>query len=430
MATEHVRQFQSRCTFSVARLVCYVAILASGSAAVAKQPIRFATFNVSLYGNASGELEGRLVSDSDRQCAVIAEIIQRSRPDVILLNEFDYAPAEKLVKLFQDNYLSKGQHVSGSDSGPAEPIEFGYSYSAPTNTGVHSSFDLDRNGRLSKEIGSGDYAADSWGYGRYPGQYGMVVLSKFPIEVEKVRTFQHFKWKDMPGALLPDNPDTDTPNDWYSPEALQSFPLSSKSHWDVPIRIGKRTIHVLASHPTPPVYDGPEDRNGRRNHDEIRFWVDYIQGGQQADYIYDDENRRGGLDVSARFVIMGDLNGDPYDGDGSQGIELLLSSPRLARVDSPTSEGGKEQSALQGGVNFAHRGDPACDTLDAADDPGPGNLRLDYVLPATGMTCVASKVFWPNNKDRFFSLVGVHPFPGSDHRLVWADLTWDDLEKP
>ena len=66
------------------------------------------------------------------------------------------------------------------------------------------------------------------------------------------------------------------PRDWYSPEVLRSLRLSSKSHWDLPVRIGRRTVHVLASHPTPPTFDGPEDRNGTRNHDEIRFWAEYV----------------------------------------------------------------------------------------------------------------------------------------------------------
>ena len=54
--------------------------------------------------------------------------------------------------------------------------------------------------------------------------------------------------------------------------------LSCKIHWDVPVQIGSETVHFLVSHPTPPAFDGPEDRNGRRNHDEIRFWADYIPG--------------------------------------------------------------------------------------------------------------------------------------------------------
>ena len=60
--------------------------------------------------------------------------------------------------------------------------------------------------------------------------------------------------------------------DWYSEQERNIMRLSSKSHWDVPVNIGGQIIHLLASHPTPPIFDGIEDRNGRRNHDEIRFW--------------------------------------------------------------------------------------------------------------------------------------------------------------
>ena len=45
------------------------------------------------------------------------------------------------------------------------------------------------------------------------------------------------------------------------------------------------TVHFLVSHPTPPVFDGPEDRNGPRNYDEIRFWADYSP--RTGGYIYD-----------------------------------------------------------------------------------------------------------------------------------------------
>ncbi len=108
----------------------------------------------------------------------------------------------------------------------------------------------------------------------------MVVLSRYPIDTRRARTFQDFLWKDMPGALLPDDPATAAPADWYSPDELADVRLSSKSHWDLPIRIGRRTVHFLVSHPTPPTFDGPEDRNGTRNHDEIRFWADYVAGAR------------------------------------------------------------------------------------------------------------------------------------------------------
>jgi 3-phytase len=73
----------------------------------------------------------------------------------------------------------------------------------------------------------------------------MVVYSRYPIDQRAVRTFQEFRWKDMPGARLPDDPATAAPADWYSPAELEVMRLSSKSHWDVPIRIGLRDVHFL-----------------------------------------------------------------------------------------------------------------------------------------------------------------------------------------
>jgi hypothetical protein len=35
---------------------------------------------------------------------------------------------------------------------------------------------------------------------------------------------------------------------------------------------------------------------------------------------------------------------------------------------------------------------------------------------------VGSGVFWPLMADPLFRLVGVFPFPTSDHRAVWADV--------
>ena len=101
----------------------------------------------------------------------------------------------------------------------------------------------------------------------------------YPIDPTGIRTFQKFLWKDMPGARLPDDPATPAPADWYSPAELNVFRLSSKSHWDLPVLIDGKVVHFLTSHPTPPVFDGPEDRNGTRNFDEIRLWADYITPG-------------------------------------------------------------------------------------------------------------------------------------------------------
>ncbi len=250
----------------------------------------------------------------------------------------------------------------------------------------------------------------------------MAVLSKYPIVEEDVRTFQHFLWKDMPGALLPDDPNTAAPADWYSPAELDVFRLSSKSHWDIPVEVGGNTLHVLASHPTPPTFDGVEDRNGLRNHDEIRFWADYVQPGPGSDYIYDDAGATGGLAPGESFVILGDQNADPLDGDSvDAAIDQLLGHPRITDP-LPTSAGAVEAAALQGGANLAHEGDPKYDTADFNDNPAPGNLRADYVLPSRDLRVTDAAVFWPVAADPLSALTGNFPFPSSDHRLVWVDL--------
>lgn len=368
---------------------------------------RFATFNCSLNRFSEGQLETHLSTGDNAQAKQIAEIIQIVRPDVLLLNEFDFDADGDSARLFQENYLSVGQN--GRD-----PIEYGHRFVAPSNTGVATGFDLDNDG----SVGGGN---DAYGFGAFPGQFGMAVYSMYPFDDENIRTFQLFLWKDMPDALLPDDPATDAPADWYSEEELAIFRLSSKSHWDIPLVINGRSVHLLASHPTPPVFDGVEDRNGTRNHDEIRFWADYIRPAK-SDYIYDDTGDFGGLGRGALFVIAGDLNADPEDGDSTNDAILELLDLRIVNTGStPASDGAVEQAELQGGANDAHTGDPAFDTADFADT-APGNLRADYVLPRKNLRIVDSGVYWPESDDPDFELVGTFPFPSSDHRLVRIDI--------
>lgn len=180
-------------------------------------------------------------------------------------------------------------------------------------------------------------------------------------------------------------------------------------------------MHFLVSHPTPPTFDGPEDRNGRRNHDEIRFWADYVGSPSTSSYIYDDTGTAGGLAPGSRFVIAGDQNADPLDGDSYDGaINQLLDHPRINAKDAPTSEGAVEASELQGGINDEHLGDPRFDTADFAEPPG--NIRVDYVLPGKSLRIRDSGVFWPTSGDPLSRLTGTYPFPSSDHRLVWVDV--------
>jgi Endonuclease/Exonuclease/phosphatase family len=360
--------------------------------------VRVATFNTSLYSDRAGGLIERL-QQNDMAAKKIAATIQHQRPEIILLNEFDYDSKGIAADLFKKQYLAKAQFGQ-------TPIRYRYRYFAPVNTGVPSGFDLDNNG----SIGGGN---DAFGFGLHPGQYGMLLLSQYPIDRAAVRTFQKFLWRDLPNALIPTKADG---SPWYATDAWNVFRLSSKSHWDVPIKTPLGIIHILASHPTPPVFDGVEDRNGKRNHDEIRFWSEYVWN-RGNDWIIDDTGRRGGLAETAQFVIAGDLNADPADGDGIAGtIVELLENPRVLRMTTPRSEGGAQNAQLDGGANLTQRGSPHHDT--GRFGPKVGNLRLDYVLPSYGLRVIAKGVFWPKAGE-----TGHEWLDATDHRMVWLDLS-------
>ncbi len=365
--------------------------------------VRFASFNAALNRDQPGALLAELRGGGSEQARRIAEIVQRQAIDVLLVCELDRDEAAAAADVFADEYLAVSQNGQ-----PA--LVFPYRCALPVNTGVPSGLDLDGDGRS-------DGPGDAFGFGRFPGQYGMALYSRYPILTDRIRTFQTLRWRDMPENLLPAD---------FHPEAARAvLRLSSKSHWDVPIQLTEQglVVHALCSHPTPPVFDGPEDRNGRRNHDEIRFWVDYLTP-ERAGWIVDDAGGRGGLPADAHFVVMGDLNCDPADGDARrEAIAALLGHPRV-QDPQPKGRGGLEARDHDFGVNGAHRGDPALDTGDFEDAPGkgPGNLRLDYVLPSRTLQVLNGGVFWPPRREPLHGLVGA-----SDHRLVWVDLRVDAL---
>ncbi|SIO41488.1 Endonuclease/Exonuclease/phosphatase family protein [Singulisphaera sp. GP187] len=385
-------------------------------AAAERRPgvVRFATFNASLNRESAGALIGDLSTPDNTQARNVAEIIQRVAPDVLLINEFDHDQDGKAADLFQQNYLAVSQHG-------APAIVYAHRYTAAVNTGIPSGVDLDHDGKIVTEPGTRGYGNDAFGFGQFPGQYGMVLYSRFPLDVAKIRRFGKVLWKDMPGALLPLKKDGTS---WYSPEALAVFRLSSKDHWDIPVLVNGRTMHVLASHPTPPAFDGPEDRNGKRNHDEIRLWADYLTGGENAAYLGADAKQG----RPAEFVILGDLNSDPVDGGSVPGaIDQLLNHPRVDARFIPTSAGADEASRLQGGANQGQHGPADQDTADF-DDRAVGNLRADYVLPSKGLHIVGGGVFWPRRDEPLAPLVGMSPVASSDHRLVYLDLDLGETE--
>ncbi len=368
--------------------------------------LTIATFNVSMEAEnyvAKGSplgpevLAGQLASGKNPQISNIAAILQQVRPDILLLNEFDYiADPAQGVQQFISQYLTKPQHGG-------KPLQYPYFYYQTVNTGQPSGFDLNNDGKV-------EGAEDAWGFGHYPGQYGMLVLSRYPIDATKARTFQHFKWKDMPGHKETKKADGSA---WFSPQAWENMPLSSKSHWDLPLSVDGKPLHLLISHPTPPVFDGPENRNGHRNHDEVKFWVDYLSGN--ADYIYDDKGGRGGYQSTAPFIVMGDQNSSPDEGDAHRdAIQALVNHPTIQHDPVPQSAGGA-----------AHTPDNPMAKFHTAG----WRMRADYVLPSKhGIKVHSSGVCWPVKGEPLYEAVASRG-ASSDHRLVWIKLSLTDEKK-
>lgn len=378
------------------RLSCLILLLSLTATLHGDPPetIRIASFNV--WDVATRDLEE---PDQGRVGRIVA-VLQALRPDIVLINElaFDGAPgnAGRLAELL------------GASQGPGlSALDYAV-FAAPSNTGLPSGLDLDNSGEVAMTPvppgPNGDdgrparqttrgraYGGDSWGFGTYPGQYAMALLVRSDLDIDRtgVRTFQNLTWNSMPGALIPDGRGDSAA--WYDDEEAAALRLSSKSHWDVPVRLPDgRVLHVLASHPTPPAFDGDEQRNVRRNHDEIRFWRDYLDG---APYIVDDEGTQAGL-ADGLFVIVGDLNADPDEGRAQEAIQALLNHPRVQGSIVPRSE------AALGGLD--------------ADDTATFGLRADYVLPGVGLEVVRAGV-WRTPPPR-----GAFP---SDHFPVWIDIS-------
>jgi len=371
-------------------------------------------FNTSLNRKSQGDLVKDL-RNGDAQAKNVAAIVQIVRPEVLLLNEFDYDADGEALGIFMRDYLGVSQDGY-------EAIEYEYHFVSPVNTGVLSGWDYNKDGKVELPL-------DGYGFGSFPGQYGMVLLSMYEIDTERIRTFQKFRWIDMPCAVLPF--DQNNGMNYYDPvtcangeSEMNTFRLSSKNHWDVPITIDTQVYHVLAAHPTPPVFDdgdfcnGKIDWNGRRNHDEIRFWSDYTNDDDaSSDYIYDDNGTYGGIERpgDSKFVILGDHNADSVDGDSYEfpAKKFFTENKMMNNCVVPESDGA---------VEYYENDSRGCGIKKIRTSEF--GLRVDYVLPSANICIVDSGVFWPAKSDpqsRYLHIEGGKST--SDHRMVWVDVT-------
>lgn len=329
------------------------------AAPAAAESLRIATYDPGLSRNGPGLLL-RDIRKDDPQVLAAARVMAHAAPDVIVLTGFDWDHDGVALAAFAGKLAEAG-------------LDLPHRFAARPNSGLPTGLDVDGDGRLGE-------ADDAQGWGRFTGHDGMAVLSRLPLG--PVIDHSEALWRDLPGHLMPE-----TPSDFARVQRL-----SSTAHWDVTVQTADGPLHLLAWAATAPIFDGPEDRNGRRNHDEAVFWLHHLP--------------------DAPYVLIGKVNLDAADGDGRpEALHALL-----AHAQDPQPRG--DWQPPQDGLNARQSGDPALDTGDF-DDARSGNLRVNYILPRSDLRVAASGVLWPAPSDPIAADVAL----ASHHHLVWVDLS-------
>lgn len=332
-------------------------------------PLRIAFWNVDLTRAGPGMLLRDLERGRDAHIKAVVAMIVRLSPDILVLDGFD-ADYRNLA-LGRLALLVRRQ---GAD--------YPYLYSRMPNSGLATGFDLDGDGRTRG-------AGDAQGFGAFPGQRGMAILSRLPILSGKVRDYSALLWRALPGAKMPRWRDG-TP--FPSAVARTVQRLASRVFWDVPVRMPDgRALHLLVSHASPPGFDGPENRNGLRNRDEIRFWSLFLAG---------KIGRTRPWPAARPFVIAADLNADPRGGqEGVDALRRLLDNALLNDPWSATSGGGGTAPV----------------TVMWPDGALPRGMRVDYLLPSRALALKGAGIVWPPPR-------GVDEAALPRHRMIWVEV--------
>lgn len=306
------------------------------AAAAFADPVRVAAWHGDFSRKGPGLLLKELVAETP--VAGLDGIVD-ANPDILLLTNFDYDAGLVALTAFQDRLSQRG-------------VRFYHVFSQRPNTGMTTGVDVDGDGRKGGP-------RDAQGFGYFSGQGGQAILSRYPLQLVHDKTA--LLWGDAPANLMAEN---DPVGDDQR--------LSSSAHWAVQVSIGDRQLILLTLAATPPVFDGPEDRNGRRNRDEVLLWPNALSA--KADYLADTPT-----------VLLGNFNLDPDRGDGiREAAAQVLDHPRL-------------QDPLPKQTTV---------TWDRV-----GAMRVTYVLPDASLTVSNAKI--------------MPPVPDAGpHQLVWVDLAF------
>lgn len=283
-----------------------------------------------------------------------ANRVAQTQADVLVLLGFDYDYNGVALSAFAKLILESGGQL------------YPYRFALRPNAGMQTGVDLDMDSRLATP-------RDAQGYGRFSGEGGMAVLSQFPIQEDLVEDYSDVIWSKLNWATIP----TQNGQSFLSPEAQLIQRLSTTGHWSVPIPVTDEiTMTLLVYHASPPIFDGPEDRNGLRNADETLFWVHYLE------------------EIKSEFpIVVGDANNDPEKGEGHKyAINELLFHPEL---QDPFANLARENQVTSNwtGIDL-------------------GFMRTDYILPSSNLSVLDQGIIWPEK----------HSESASRHALVWVDV--------
>ncbi|MEO0830424.1 MAG: endonuclease/exonuclease/phosphatase family protein [Pseudomonadota bacterium] len=332
---------------------------------------RIATYTVELTRKGPGLLLRDILSGKDEQVRAVQSVIAAADPDILLLVGFDFDHGNAALNAFADQLA-------------AVTSPYDYRFALRPNSGRATGLDLDGDGLRGGP-------RDAHGYGLFAGAHGLAILSRYPILAEQVKDYSDVLWKDVPGSALGTKPDL------ISPEGAETLRLSSSVHWLVPVDSPQGTIGLAAFWATPPVFDGPEDRNGWRNHDEIALW------------------HRMSADAATLYpvIMLGNANMDLNGGEGRRGALLAL-------LQDPGFVDPEPRARTLDGINELRQSDLSSHhTARFRPAPeGPGDLRVDYILADARFSIKESGVYWPMSDDPRAPDVEA----ASRHGLVWVDV--------
>ncbi|WP_373357030.1 endonuclease/exonuclease/phosphatase family protein [Pseudoroseicyclus sp. CXY001] len=318
--------------------------------------MRFATYGAALSRAGPGLLLSDILEREEGALAA-AEVVAAAAPDVLLLTSFDYDARGAALGAFAELVEEQG-------------LPLPHAFAGRPNAGMATGIDMDLDGRAGTP-------RDAQGYGEFAGDGGLAVLSRYPMRL--LADFTPLLWADMPGATLPT---------WRNglpmlpPEVVAVQRLSSTAHWVLEVAAPEGPVTLMVWAATPPVFDGPEDRNGLRARDELLLWDRYLDGAL-------------GEAPAAPFVLMGLSNLDPEAGEGDRAaMAAFLADPRLIDPAPVSATGERATAEWESGRR----------------------LRVSYVLPSADWQVAGAAVHWPAPGEPLAEA-------GGPHRLVWVDLT-------